>query len=514
MRKLLREKWNFQLFIIAVIFVIFIPLGGLQPFILYALILSGLVIVSVSFFVVVRKIAKPVENEYPKPSIIKIILSIVTHVTAFGFYVLAFIAYPEFWLNNHYLETAIVSLINIAFIAAFILEKRKWIFKLPDKIMITAYGTGCMIILIFVVLILFNVIPSCPVSCDDSNDCTLDLCSGDTGFMCDNQIILNCSGNGICELGEYPSEDCPDCDDQNPCTIDNYEFSIGCYYNLTYDCLGNKICELGEFPSEDCPDCDDNDSCTHDEYNFRTDRCDHKAMTPCKGNGLCELGEYGLSDCELCNSTSIIYYSKNECNYLPKLNSSGLNLLLSSLILKHVRVNDVVPYEISLDSVRYFDGYAKVKLSVNNISLTYLGVDNLQYTADGSKILILDINEENPSDVKVVIHFIPKSYQSAQVKDFNLIGVLTNNDTKIHQRVKDEKVHLLDGDEYSVKIIKPCNSCGAGEVPQTRLKINGHVSGDLKLGKSVLVDNYRFGIVGVHVSTEESYVEYYIRKVE
>src|SRR3989338_460345 len=82
-------------------------------------------------------------------------------------------------------------------------------------------------IVIFVIILIFILInlliPECPKSCNDNNSCTNDFCSAETGYKCMNTLKLNCKGNGICEGGEYGSSDCPNCDDNNKCTVDSYD---------------------------------------------------------------------------------------------------------------------------------------------------------------------------------------------------------------------------------------------------------------------------------------------------
>ena len=52
----------------------------------------------------------------------------------------------------------------------------------------------------------------CPESCDDSNACTRDHCSFETGFECKHDEIKPCCGNGECEESEDISNACPqDC---------------------------------------------------------------------------------------------------------------------------------------------------------------------------------------------------------------------------------------------------------------------------------------------------------------
>jgi len=50
----------------------------------------------------------------------------------------------------------------------------------------------------------------CPYNCDDNNRCTTDSCSEETGFVCNNEKIVPCCGNDVCEDNE----------DYNTCIID------------------------------------------------------------------------------------------------------------------------------------------------------------------------------------------------------------------------------------------------------------------------------------------------------
>lgn len=51
---------------------------------------------------------------------------------------------------------------------------------------------------------------SCPASCDDSNNCTMDYCSIQTNFECRHDKIKPCCGNGICEPNEDTANECPE----------------------------------------------------------------------------------------------------------------------------------------------------------------------------------------------------------------------------------------------------------------------------------------------------------------
>ena len=56
----------------------------------------------------------------------------------------------------------------------------------------------------------------CPESCDDSDECTFDLCDKGTGYMCVNRPVRPCCGNGVCERGESYSTCSEDCSREGP----------------------------------------------------------------------------------------------------------------------------------------------------------------------------------------------------------------------------------------------------------------------------------------------------------
>ncbi|MCP3685903.1 MAG: hypothetical protein GY861_24920 [bacterium] len=91
---------------------------------------------------------------------------------------------------------------------------------------------------------------NCVVNCDDANLCTTDVCTSNTDFICENNIIENCDGNHICEEGEFPqSGDCPVCDDNDDCTNDGYNYETGrCTVDLIEGCYEEKY-EVEEEPS-------------------------------------------------------------------------------------------------------------------------------------------------------------------------------------------------------------------------------------------------------------------------
>lgn len=188
-------------------------------------------------------------------------------------------------------------------------------------------GTIIGTVIIISGIIVFWYIPShsCPESCDDGNSCTQDVCSKETNYKCFCDTIPDCCGNKICETVEtYEtcSADCPNCDDDNKCTKDHYD-----YYNkecvnrpiLDIVCCGNSSCEVGETYhscSRDCPNCEDDNKCTKDKYDYHQQKCLNEIIKPCCGNGLCDKGSETLfncpKDCPSCDDSS-------------KLTSDGFN---------------------------------------------------------------------------------------------------------------------------------------------------------------------------------------------
>lgn len=144
--------------------------------------------------------------------------------------------------------------------------------------------------------------------CEASTDCIDKTCSDVAceNSICVYSIISNCCGNDKCEVGEdYTScfDDCPNCDDNNECTDDSYDYhQEGCVNKLDFDevCCGNTLCELGEdynTCTKDCPSCDDNDACTKDSYDYHRQECVNEVIVPCCGNGMCDEGAEDSSSC-------------------------------------------------------------------------------------------------------------------------------------------------------------------------------------------------------------------------
>ncbi len=151
---------------------------------------------------------------------------------------------------------------------------------------------------------------------------------------CTYSPIAECCGNERCDQSEsYEgcSVDCPNCDDNNECTTDSFDYHTQECVNGAIPgvaCCGNGVCELSEdyeSCTRDCPNCDDNNDCTRDSYDRHTQECVNKAIIPCCGNGLCDEGVETRNNCEAdcpdCDDSNKMTadsfdYDSQECEYV------------------------------------------------------------------------------------------------------------------------------------------------------------------------------------------------------
>jgi hypothetical protein len=182
-----------------------------------------------------------------------------------------------------------------------------------------------------------EIYPECVVdcpNCDDKNDCTIDEYDYHEQ-KCVNTIIPNviCCGNNACETGEtYENcaQDCPNCDDDNECTKDRYDYhEQECVNEIIIPCCSNEICdedvETYSSCSTDCPDCNDNDECTKDFYDYHEQKCINELIIPCCGNDICDEDAETFSscatDCPNCDDNNRLTgdsfnYATQECEYV------------------------------------------------------------------------------------------------------------------------------------------------------------------------------------------------------
>jgi hypothetical protein len=153
---------------------------------------------------------------------------------------------------------------------------------------------------------------------DDCTSCDPDCSGHETKIICEESWV--CSGWSGCFNGSK-TRSCSDVNSCNT-TLEKPEFiedctscSITCgscqdtdlqncvCLNIT-PCSGNFMCEYGEYGiSSDCPDCNDENQCTDDYYNYTAQSCYYEEITPCCGNGICEELENGNCTQDCGNST-------------------------------------------------------------------------------------------------------------------------------------------------------------------------------------------------------------------
>ena len=192
--------------------------------------------------------------------------------------------------------------------------------------------TGVVIILVVIGIFVIYIGRECKTDADClTKNCFTVQCWGN---KCVYSPIIDCCGNEICEIGETYLEcaaDCPNCDDDNKCTRDSYDYHEQKCVNkpiLDVVCCGNSRCEVGETYencARDCLDCNDDNGCTKDSYDYHEQKCINEIIIPCCGNGICdEDAETYLTcqaDCPNCDddnrlSEDIFNYETQKCEYI------------------------------------------------------------------------------------------------------------------------------------------------------------------------------------------------------
>jgi MYXO-CTERM domain-containing protein len=157
---------------------------------------------------------------------------------------------------------------------------------------------------------------ACPGECDACNlPGMLGYCnSAPDGTACPNGDA--CDGDETCQAGQCSPGSPPDCDNQNPCTIDSCEPATGCVHNPVQDgtsctnldvCDGEETCQSGVCAQGEALDCDDQNRCTADSCD-PISGCHNQTLpdgTDC-GGGLCgpaacQAGQCQLSDPSFCD---------------------------------------------------------------------------------------------------------------------------------------------------------------------------------------------------------------------
>lgn len=153
-------------------------------------------------------------------------------------------------------------------------------------------------VILILALVIF-IIGCAEKECESDADCLTKDCFTVkcTDTKCVYSPISDCCGNEICEVGEiYPEcvVDCPNCDDKNDCTVDEYDYhEQKCVSTIIPNvvCCGNSVCDIGETYEDctrDCPNCDDENACTEDSYEYHEQKCVNELIIPCCGNGICD----------------------------------------------------------------------------------------------------------------------------------------------------------------------------------------------------------------------------------
>jgi hypothetical protein len=168
-----------------------------------------------------------------------------------------------------------------------------------------------------------------PLACDDGNVCTQDLCNPDSGCeftavsgVCDDGNP--CTLDDACSGGKCIGGSVKDCDDANPCTADTCSMVLeGCNHTPVEGacddedpCTLNDYCLDGQCVSGVGQSCNDGNPCTADSCG-PDGACQHEPMNlPCDDGNACTEGDScsdgvcvysGLLDCDdmnLCTTDS------------------------------------------------------------------------------------------------------------------------------------------------------------------------------------------------------------------
>ncbi|NQU98560.1 hypothetical protein HQ533_03765 [Candidatus Woesearchaeota archaeon] len=165
---------------------------------------------------------------------------------------------------------------------------------------------GILLIAIIVLVITGCAEKECKAAEDCANKTCFDAACADNA--CAYSMIADCCGNEKCEQVEsYEScaDDCPNCDDKNSCTIDEYDYHDQTCENTPITdvvCCGNAVCEAGEAYENcprDCPDCGVDNACkTNTRYDYHIQECVSDVLIPCCGNDICDEGDETFSSCD------------------------------------------------------------------------------------------------------------------------------------------------------------------------------------------------------------------------
>ena len=150
-----------------------------------------------------------------------------------------------------------------------------------------------------------------PMDCDDTNPCTQDSCDPAVGCQhtplsavaCDDGDA--CTADDSCEAGKCVSQTSVQCFDDNECTDDACDATVGCVYTANAaPCDDGSACTTGDacaasFCVGAAVPCGDNDDCTADTCDPTTGECGHVTQpgcacntdADCDDNNACTVGE-------------------------------------------------------------------------------------------------------------------------------------------------------------------------------------------------------------------------------
>ncbi|NUN13438.1 MAG: hypothetical protein HUU55_07365 [Myxococcales bacterium] len=165
-------------------------------------------------------------------------------------------------------------------------------------------------------------------TCDDQNLCTVDSCDGTTGTCIFDALLLDgspcddddlCTGPGACFAGFCVVPLIP-CDDNNPCTDDSCDAVGGCVNTpnngpcpTTNPCFEDGQCSAGACVQGAPVVCDDNDPCTDDSCNETLGSCVFLPNTGniCDDGNLCTTADACLGG--TCTGTPVACDDGNPC---------------------------------------------------------------------------------------------------------------------------------------------------------------------------------------------------------
>ena len=161
--------------------------------------------------------------------------------------------------------------------------------------------------------------------CDDDNLCTTDSCDPIQGCLhllndspCDDENL--CTTSDHCHLGECVGSGEMNCNDTNPCTDDSCSPQTGCQFQPnSAPCSDNNACtEPGQCQGGWCTpgpatDCDDEDPCTDDSCLPETG-CQHAVNTDFQTDHE-NCGECGVvcADSQVCQGGKCLYNHGEPC---------------------------------------------------------------------------------------------------------------------------------------------------------------------------------------------------------